>query len=200
MSAPRSRAWQELLAAVGEHHPIDPGSFGEYALLLQQRGANTAARAFPAIAAHLRAGCAQCTEDLAGFAADGVAMPTTSGLKDVLRRRVATLIAGPGQQLATSFRGATAATTWTFVIEPVLLTINATIEEDGFVLVEGILGGTEVPEGGQVRFVDAHGREHVALIDTLGNFAAPGVRPGTYRLEIELDQDVLTIESLVLGE
>jgi hypothetical protein len=50
-------------------HPVDPGALGEYAVLLRRDGPAAAAVALPAVAAHLRTGCAACVADLAELAA-----------------------------------------------------------------------------------------------------------------------------------
>jgi putative tryptophan/tyrosine transport system substrate-binding protein len=59
----RSRLWETATAEVAPH-PIEPGAIGEYAMLLRRSGTEVAARTFPAVAAHLRAGCPQCRADL----------------------------------------------------------------------------------------------------------------------------------------
>jgi steroid delta-isomerase-like uncharacterized protein len=46
-------------------HPVDPGTLGEYAAVLDRGGRAAAAEAFPAVAAHLARGCAACEADLA---------------------------------------------------------------------------------------------------------------------------------------
>ena len=75
-SAPGATArvsWQRLWAAVRPEttrhtlrglDAVEPGALGEYAVLLQQRGPDDAARTFPAVASHLAARCATCTSDL----------------------------------------------------------------------------------------------------------------------------------------
>ena len=66
-------SWRRLWAAVrpdtARHGPpgldvVEPGALGEYAVLLQQRGPDEAAQAFPAVASHLAERCATCTADL----------------------------------------------------------------------------------------------------------------------------------------
>lgn len=64
----RLRGWPDLWAAVcpdGSAHGVEPSTLGEYAALLQGKGASVATRVFPAVAAHLAAGCAACERDLA---------------------------------------------------------------------------------------------------------------------------------------
>ena len=56
-----------LLAAIDAGAPaclIDPGTLGEYAVVLLERGQPAAAAAFPATAEHLGSGCATCAADL----------------------------------------------------------------------------------------------------------------------------------------
>jgi hypothetical protein len=48
----------------GSDHPIDAPRLGEYAIVLQQRGAAPAAREFPDVADHLASDCGLCAADL----------------------------------------------------------------------------------------------------------------------------------------
>src|SRR5437870_5694240 len=57
--------WVKLLSDVrpARPHP-DPGSLGEYGLMLTWYGRAEAQRAFPDVHAHLEAHCDRCSEDL----------------------------------------------------------------------------------------------------------------------------------------
>jgi hypothetical protein len=59
------------LAALAADHPVDAGLLGEYALTERQHGPEVAAETYPSVAAHLRAGCEHCQDDL--DALDGLA-------------------------------------------------------------------------------------------------------------------------------
>src|SRR5262245_52928074 len=92
--APLLRLWRTVCPE-GPPHPVDPGTLGEYAALLDRRGRAAAAEAFPAVAAHLVQGCAACEADLADLlaflAAERQAAPTP-GPGHLLRVVVAALI------------------------------------------------------------------------------------------------------------
>jgi DNA-binding response OmpR family regulator len=70
------RAWRRLLADLeldASSHPVAAWTLGDYAVLRRHQGEEPAGRAFPDVAAHLEAGCAECAEALAellAFAAE----------------------------------------------------------------------------------------------------------------------------------
>jgi hypothetical protein len=58
------RLWAAVCPAPGPH-PVGVEELGEYGALLRRAGPAAAAGAFPAVVAHLQAGCAACDATLA---------------------------------------------------------------------------------------------------------------------------------------
>jgi hypothetical protein len=71
MTSPVPDQLLQDLAALAADHPIDAGLLGEYALTGRQHGPEVATETYPSVAAHLRAGCEHCQDNL--DALDGLA-------------------------------------------------------------------------------------------------------------------------------
>jgi len=94
MTLPSSKGLLADLAAVPADHPIDVGVLGEYAFAGRQRGPEAAAELYPRVAAHLRAGCEACHEDLAAL--DALARRSGSAGSNAPPVSVQAVISQPG--------------------------------------------------------------------------------------------------------
>lgn len=214
--------WAGLWSAVRPAeapHPVDRGELGEYAVLLR-RDARGAARAHPAIAAHLAARCARCAADLEELLAfvdeeqraACVAAPrgaVAGGLAQVL----AILIPPSSGPVAAVLRGGAGAgsppPTASYQTADVTVTVRLS---PGAVPGTAALKGLVVPRhsgpaaltGGRAKLLPlgkdgAPAAAYEAGVDDLGNFVLDEVASGAYRLELHLVDQVVVVEELQTG-
>jgi hypothetical protein len=215
----RPERWARLLEVLRPDpppHPVRPGTLWEYAALLRRRGAAAAARAFPEVAAHLAAGCADCEADLADLLAFDDAEersarhdPGAGGL----RRLFAALLAPPRVPVTAGLRGAGGAPddvpARTYQADELTLTLRlGPGSRRGTEAVKGLVvsrrGAAPIPPDGAARLVplgrtEAGAAVHADRVDELGNFVLDDLAPGFYRLELRLGDRVIVVDDLQLG-
>jgi hypothetical protein len=157
----------------------DPHTLGEYALEVLDTEERVS------VASHA-AGCEECSAELATlrtFLATNPPLPETT--LDRVRRIVATLLTpSPGLALG-ALRGPADAATRQFVAEDVTVSVGRGPERGTLIgLITGGVGRT------------ARLESHTTQIDDLGNFEFEGVLPGTYTLELDIDDRLVVIENL----
>jgi hypothetical protein len=198
--------WQRIWAAISPGltpHPIEPGTLGEYALVLRERGPSEAARAFPDVAAHLAGGCDQCASDLRDFPAPGVGLvagtPVWSDVVEGLRRVAAILLPRQGLTLAAAQRGLGPGGIRTYQAGPVSLSMAVVgPTAAGELMLEGLVAGPYDVAGGSARLSTPDGTERIAGVDALGGFSFGGLSRGRYLLEVALGTEVVVVEDLTV--
>ena len=157
----------------------DAHTLGEYALDVL----GTEERV--SIASHA-AGCEECAAELSTLrtflATDPPLAETTL---DRVRRVIATLLMpSPGLALGT-LRGASDTATRQYEAEDVTVSVARGVERGS--LIGLVAGGV-----GRMARLEAH----TAEIDDLGNFEFEELSPGTYTLELELEDRVIVVQKL----
>jgi hypothetical protein len=194
----------------GQPHPVDPGTLGEYAALLDRQGQAAAAEAFPAVAAHLAQGCAACEADLADLlaflAAERQAAPTP-GPGHLLRVVVAALIP-PLSGASLGLRGTEAGPGDVRLIGTYQTgDLTVTLHRGSGAPSGGVsLGGLIVQrgwEGEELAGATAHltapgGVAYDAPVDALGSFGFDAVLPGSYDLELHLADQTVVLEGVLV--
>lgn len=184
---------------------LDPGgcpssqTLGEYEL--EVLGAEARVR----IAAHVQR-CPHCTDELRtlrDFLAWEPPAPEP-GLVERGRQRLALVLAPPPQTAMAGLRGAEAADNRTYQAADITVSLSLAFDRrrrasDLLGLIWRESAGPETLAGRTVTLTAAEGASQTTAIDELGNFAFESVAPGTYRLEVALDAQLLAIAELVIG-
>lgn len=176
-----------------------PQALGEYELGLLRPEERTS------VAAHV-VDCPHCGDELhqlRGFLATEPAAPTPGPFARA-RRVVATLLApSPGGAFA-GLRGGDDDATRTYRADDLTITIDTGFEPRrargslaGLIWRES--GDPAVVEGSAAVLVAADGTAQAAEVDDLGNFGFDELAPGTYRLEVALEDRHVAIEELHIG-
>ena len=177
-----------------------PQLLGEYDLGLLAPAERTR------VAAHVVA-CPRCTAEvrmLRDFMASGDAAPPV-GAVGRMRRIVATLLPPPPLVSPhASLRGADDATTRTYQAGDVTLTLDmgAPVRR-GRTSLMGLIwrdGDDLTTIAGSTVALLRDGESAQTTIDEVGNFAFDDIAPGTYRLEVTLGDDRITIEGVSIGQ
>ncbi|MDQ6671701.1 MAG: hypothetical protein M3069_13315 [Chloroflexota bacterium] len=177
-----------------------PLTLGEYVLDLL-------APASRMLVARHTLGCSLCTEELSetrAFLAGELVAPA-SGLWRELRRVVATLFTPSAQPRYSMARGEASSSAAEYRAGPITIVIGevrgkhrGVVSIDGLILhavaPPGVLGGREVTLSDA-----AQAQVQVARTDELGSFAFEDVIPGTYRLEVTLEDEVVVVEDVHVG-
>ena len=192
----RERLWAALRPGL-DAHPVEPGALGEYALLLQERGPGPAERAFPDVAAHLRAGCDQCAADLRDFPFELERRPAFEGL----RRLFAVRLEGAPSAGAAA-RGVGAADVHSYRAGDISVSVSVFGGPRAYT-VEGLVRPADAASadvaGAPARLSPPDGSAYAAEIDELGNFSFEEVASGRYELEVGIG-DVVVVADLVVGD
>lgn len=155
------------------------------------------------IAAHLR-DCPRCADErrtLQEFL-DDESEPTTA-LTDRVRRLVATLVAPSTVPAMGGVRGSDAPSQ-TYRAGTVTLNVRTEVEVPRKrVVLDGLIWfdrEAPLPLGGRtVALVDPTGATYRAVTDEQGNFSFDDITPGTYRLELRVDDQIVVVEQLPVG-
>jgi hypothetical protein len=212
-----ARLWDGVWPGADADH-ADPGALGEYAVLRHRHGPAAAQRAFPAVAAHLAAGCARCAADLAellAFAAEEqpVVPPAAPGeglLRRVFATRLVPVAARPG-----GLRGGSgsrpAHPPMTFQTAGAIIVLRVEQEgRRGRLSVNGFVMPQPHPDAAPIQAGEARlaalgaaeggtGESYAERIDDRGGFVLGAVAPGAYRLELRLGGEVVVIEDLQIA-
>lgn len=178
-----------------------PQLLGEYALDLLAGAARTR------IAAHV-VECPRCTAELRmlrDFMAAEEDVPPV-GAMERIRRMVATLLPPPPRLSPhASLRGVDDATARTYQAGDVTVTLDMGAPmRRGRTSLVGLIwrdgGDPETIAGSAVVLTLDTGESQTTEIDDVGNFTFDEISPGTYRLEVTLGDDTITIEGLPIGQ
>jgi len=156
-----------------------PHTLGEYALDILDTEERVS------VASHA-AGCHECAAELSTLRTFlATEPPLTETLWDRARRIVATLLTpAPGLALGT-LRGAADVATRQYEADDVTVSVGRGLERGSLIgLITGGVGRT------------ARLESHTSEIDDLGNFEFEGLLPGTYTLELDVDDRVIVVENL----
>jgi len=177
-----------------------PQLLGEYDLGLLAPAERTR------VAAHV-VDCPRCTAEmrmLRDFMASADAAPPVGAVERV-RRIVATLLPPPPLVSPhASLRGAEDATTRTYRAGDVTITLDmgAPVRR-GRTSLMGLIwrdGDDLTAIAGSTVALLRDGESAQTTIDEVGNFAFDDITPGTYRLEVTLGDDCITIEGVSIGQ
>ncbi|MDQ6834159.1 MAG: hypothetical protein M3008_12230, partial [Chloroflexota bacterium] len=176
-----------------------PHLLGEYDLGLLAPAERTR------IAAHV-VDCPRCTAEvrmLRDFMASADAVPPVGAVERV-RRIVATLLPPPPRiSPYANMRGADDATTRTYQAGDVTLTLDTGAPVwRGRTSLMGLIwrdGDDLTAIAGSTVTLLRDGESAQTTIDEVGNFAFDDITPGTYRLEVSLGDDLITIEGVSIG-
>ena len=159
-----------------------------------------------AIMAHLP-DCPLCTRelrDLRRFLAEDPPHGVATGLGVVagLRRVVATLVAPPARP-AYAMRGSAEVGAQTYRAGNVTISIATGPAIRGYATLSGLVWSddaeSEEMAGHDVTLAAETGPAYAMRLDNLGNFAFEEIRPGVYRLEIRLSDQLVVVENVWIG-
>ncbi|MDQ3701679.1 MAG: hypothetical protein M3442_12285 [Chloroflexota bacterium] len=211
--------WAGLWSAVRPAeapHPVDRGELGEYAVLLR-RDARAAARAYPAVAAHLATSCVRCADDLEELVAfvdeERRASAPRAAVAGGLAQVLATLTSPSSGPAAAALRGGPGAAPLppmaTYQTADVTVTVRlGPGAVPGTASLKGLVvhrhSGPAALSGGRAKLLPlgqagALGATYEAGVDDLGNFVLHDVASGAYRLELYLVDQVVVVDELQTG-
>jgi hypothetical protein len=157
------------------------------------------------VAAHLVL-CPRCRDELdalrAFFAVEPVERPT--GVVETVRRLAATLLAPLSPTPATaSLRGGEDAGLQVYAANDVRITLSVEGLPERPTSLLGLLwreNDDPAPMlAGTATLVDLNNRAYTTTVDEAGNFTFEEIIPGSYRLEVALDDELVTIDRLPIG-
>lgn len=157
------------------------------------------------VAAHV-VDCPRCAEELQTLRTFLVTelAPTPVGPGERVRRIVATLLQPTPGAAYAGLRGAGDTATQTYRAGDITITIGPGSELRrgrgslaGLIWREG--AAVETLVGSVVALIAPDGTAETTEVDDLGNFAFDEVTPGTYRLEVTLGDQLVTIDGLRIG-
>jgi anti-sigma factor RsiW len=197
-----ARAESRLRRGLRRFECPSPQSLGDYELDL------VPAEERRQIAAHV-VECPRCAEEmqtLRSFLAAGLAPPAPAETPVARLRRVVAQLVLPGPTTAyAGLRGMGDAATQTYRADELTITLDTTYTAPlkranllGLVWQE--TGAPATLPGAPIRLVDRRERVWSTQLDELGNFAFSGIPPGRYRLEVELDDQLVTIDAVYLSD
>ena len=197
MAADYGQSQRRLQRRLHRIHCPSPQTLGEYDLGLLPPELRTQ------VAAHI-ADCPRCTADvrmLRAFLADEPS--PAPNLAARARRLIATLLP-PSRELAgAQLRGAVDEASRSYRADDVMITLTVdTPAHRGRSNLVGLIwrddASADMSPAGSVTITGA-GVTRAGTIDEFGNFAFDDMAPGTYQLEMALDDDRIAIEDFRIG-